>query len=226
MKLHAEHEGKVSDKWPLYLETYDEVLAPWRTSHVRLLEIGIQNGGSLEIWPRYFRSGTHFVGCDIDPACGQLQYAKPGVSVVVGDANTDEVESRINALCPSFDIVIDDGSHTSADIVRSFARYFPKVAYGGIYVIEDLHCSYWTGFGGGIHHPFSSLTFFKHLVDVLNHEHWGVPSLRRDLIAGVERRYEVTIAEELLAEINSITFANSLCFIRRKSASETRSGHA
>jgi len=219
-ELYAEHEGKVSDKWPLYLQTYDEMLAPWRTLPVRLLEIGIQNGGSLEIWPKYFENGTHFVGCDIDPACGQLQYAKAGVSVVVGDANTNEVEARINALCPGFDIVIDDGSHTSADIVRSFARYFPKVANGGVFIAEDLHCSYWTGFGGGIHNPFSSLNFFKHLVDVLNHEHWGVPSLRRDLIAGVERRYEVTIAEELLAEINSITFANSLCFIRRKSPSE------
>lgn len=51
-QLYQEHHGKVSDKWSLYLAEYDRLLSPYRERAVNLLEIGIQNGGSLEIWTR------------------------------------------------------------------------------------------------------------------------------------------------------------------------------
>ncbi len=47
------------------------------------------------------------------------------------------------------DVVIDDGSHQSADIISSFETLFPTLAEGGLYVIEDLHCSYNPDYGGG-----------------------------------------------------------------------------
>ena len=45
--------------------------------------------------------------------------------------------------------MIDDGSHRSADILARFDLLFPILAAGGLYVIEDLHCSYRADFGGG-----------------------------------------------------------------------------
>ncbi len=55
----------------------------------------------------------------------------PASPVVLGDANTDAVAKRITARCERFDLVIDDGSHLSGDIVRSFCRYFDHVTDGG-----------------------------------------------------------------------------------------------
>ena len=53
--LYAEHVGKVSDKWSSYFDEYDRILAAYsELRRIRLLEIGIQNGGSLEIWSHYF----------------------------------------------------------------------------------------------------------------------------------------------------------------------------
>ena len=49
-QMYFEHHGKVSDKWSLYLREYDRIFGPYRSSKIAMLEIGIQNGGSLEIW--------------------------------------------------------------------------------------------------------------------------------------------------------------------------------
>src|SRR5215218_1737731 len=90
LTLYKNHKGKLSDRWSFYLEQYEHVLAPWRDKEIRLLEIGIQNGGSLEIWGEYFPRATKLVGCDVDPLCARLQYGDPRVAVVVADASSDQ----------------------------------------------------------------------------------------------------------------------------------------
>lgn len=212
---YARHAGKVSDKWSLYLDVYDRVFAQYRDRPVSLLEIGVQNGGALEIWTRFFPQAKQLVGCDIDQACGRLVYDDPRVQVVVGDANEDGTQAAILAASSSWDIVIDDGSHTSSDIVRSFGRYFPTLAEGGVYVAEDLHCSYWAEFGGGLSGPTSSVAFFKRLADIVNHEHWGLPATRARVLQPFVDRYGLAINEQVLATIHSVEFVNSMCIVRK-----------
>ena len=138
LNLYQTHQGKVTDRWLAYLHQYERLFVPWRERPLRLLEIGIQNGGSLEIWGRYFPAATVLVGCDIDPLCERLTYDDPRISVVVGDASSDETDRRIEAISPQWDIVIEDGSHQSRHIVDAFARYFPRVVEGGLFIAEDL----------------------------------------------------------------------------------------
>jgi len=172
--LYEQHEGKVSDKWALYLSEYDALFQSYRDKELAILEIGIQNGGSLEIYAKYFPTARRIVGCDIDQACRTLTFEDPRIAVVVGDANSAEAEQEILSLAPEYDLIIDDGSHRSGDIVRSYSRYFRHLKPGGHYIVEDLHCSYWSEFEGGLFYPYSSMSFFKRLSDVLSHEHWGV----------------------------------------------------
>jgi len=54
LALYQAHQGKVSDKWGSYLQSYNDLFASYSNQPVRILEIGIQNGGSLEIWAKYF----------------------------------------------------------------------------------------------------------------------------------------------------------------------------
>ena len=165
-QLYLQHRGKVSDKWSLYLADYDRLLASYRDRPINLLEIGIQNGGSLEIWSKFFRNANKLVGCDIPPDCADLSYEDPRIAMVVGDANLDETERTIASHAERFDVVIDDGSRTSGDIVKSFLRYFPKLDDGGVFIVEDLHRSYGQEFDGGLYHPFSSIAFFKLLESI------------------------------------------------------------
>ncbi|KAF1046224.1 class I SAM-dependent methyltransferase [Xylophilus sp.] len=218
VELHADHIGKVSDRWTRYVCEYDRLFAPYRDRPVRLLEIGVQNGGSLEIWSRYFAQAQILVGSDIEPGCAALTFDSPRVQLVVADVNTDEAQSRILALSPVFDIVIDDGSHRSSDIVESFCRYFPRLAEGGVFVAEDLHCSYWQDYEGGLYDPHSAIAFFKRLVDVINHEHWGVAREKSAVLEGLLQAYGVAIDEEVLASIHSVEFVNSICVVRKTAA--------
>lgn len=218
LKIYRAHEGKVSDRWSSYLSQYERIFQSWRDRELRLLEIGIQNGGSLEIWGKYFPNATKLVGCDIDPLCTRLHYEDPRIAVVVADASSDEGYAQVVAHSDRYDIVIDDGSHRSSHIVQAFARYFPLVAEGGLFVAEDLHCSYWESFEGGLAYPLSSMAFFKLLVDVANQEHWGVPLEARELLADFGRAYGCEFRESDLLQVHSVEFVNSMCVIRKRAA--------
>lgn len=223
-ELYFQHKDKVSDKWTLYLAEYDRLFHPYRNSPVSLLEIGIQNGGSLEIWGKYFLDAERIIGCDINEACAQLSFDDTRTQVIVGDANTDSVHTKIKSLSPSFDIVIDDGSHTSSDIVKSFGRYFPEVKYGGIFIAEDIHCSYWQEYEGGLFYPYSSIAFFKRLADIINHEHWRVDRQRSQILAGFRREFGINFDEMELQSIHSVEFINSMCVVRKQLPAENSLG--
>ena len=223
-ELYAEHDGKVSDKWSLYLNVYEHLFTAFRDKPVRILEIGVQNGGSLEIWRKFFRNANIIVGCDINAECGQLTFSSDKIALIVGDANTSETEREILERSAEYDIVIDDGSHKSSDIIRSFTRYFGHVAEGGIYVAEDLHCSYWKKYEGGLYDPYSSMSFFKRLADAVNSEHWGIARQRTDILDPFAKKFCVTFDEKLLASIHSIEFSNSLCILRKARPEENELG--
>ncbi len=214
-RLYQEHQGKVSDKWSLYIQEYDRLFAPYHKNPVCLLEVGIQNGGSLEIWSKYFPLAIKIVGCDINPDCAKLQYEDNRIALVVSDINTDATEKQILEHSPLFDLIIDDGSHSSGDIIRMFARYFKHLKDNGLYVVEDLHCSYWQEFEGGLFYPFSSITFFKRLVDVANHEHWGVDKPCTDILKGFFSKYNFNMDEEILRQVHSVEFINSMAVIHK-----------
>lgn len=223
-QLYENHDGKVVDKWASYLDVYDELLAPWRERPVRVLEIGVFNGGSLELWRQFFPQAQLIVGCDINPACADLRFDDDRIRVVVGDATRPDTRREVLALSPEFDLIIDDGSHTSGDIVRAFAAYWGAVADGGLYVAEDLHCSYWREFGGGLYDPNSSMSFFRALTDLVNHEHWGVSQSRAAHLDPFARRWRCAFVEPDLARIHRIEFANSLCVLRSRTPDANQLG--
>ncbi|HEX7494804.1 MAG TPA: class I SAM-dependent methyltransferase [Bacteroidales bacterium] len=188
------------------------------------MEIGVLNGGGLEIWANYFGKGEKFIGCDINPDCEALHFDDPRIALVVGDANSDTAQEEILSHSKALDIVIDDGSHQSGDVIRSFLRYFAKLVDGGIYVVEDLHTSYWDEYGGGLFAPFSSISFFKRLVDIINYEHWGIERNPSDILAGFQEKYGVEVMPEILEHIHSIKFVNSLCIILKSQPIDNKLG--
>lgn len=213
--LYVEHTGKVSQKWSLYLDVYERVLAPWRERPVALVEVGVQNGGSLEIWARYFRNATVLVGCDVDERCGALRFDDPRIRVVVGAINMAPSACAIEAHAATFDLFIDDGSHLSPDVIAAFCNYFPLVRPGGVYIVEDLHCAYRPEWQGGIARP-NAVAFFKMLVDAMHHGYWKddapLAALGAPFIPA-----KVDLAR-LADAVASITFHDSLCIVEKRPA--------
>jgi hypothetical protein len=215
-EIHSRASGKLSDKWDIYLDIYDHLLSGHRSKNINILEIGVQNGGSLETWGAYFDKAENIIGCDINAKCESLQFTDKRIRVIVGDATTEDTAREVDKLAQSFDIVIEDGSHTSRDIITTFARFFPKLRPGGLYVAEDLHCCYWEEWGGGLSSPYSGIEYFKALCDCLNSRHWyRSDTTQADYINKIGRHHCITISNELLDSIRSIEFYDSLCVIRK-----------
>jgi glycosyltransferase involved in cell wall biosynthesis/cephalosporin hydroxylase len=223
-QIISDHRGKVMDKWASYIQEYEHLFARFRNQAIVLLEIGVQNGGSLELWNEYFHAAKAIIGCDINPECATLRFKTDRIHLVIGDANDDQCANQIATISPGLDIIIDDGSHTAKDIIGVFLRYFPRLKSDGLYVIEDLHCSYWRDYEGGLAYPYSAISFLKVFIDLLNHEHWGISKQRRELVLKYSHRYGLSFDEEVLASIHSITFFNSLCLIRKVTGPTTGLG--
>ena len=170
--LYATHKGKVSTKWDTYLDVYEDMFRPIKYQPIDMLEIGVQNGGSLDIWSRYFPAARTLTGCDINPRCGNLKYDDPRVQVIVGNVNEQPVFQQIVARSRSFDVIVDDGSHRSNDVISSFLTYFPLLKPGGVYIMEDMHCAYWEQFGGGVLNERGTAAFMRRLMDTVNSDHF------------------------------------------------------
>ncbi|MBP6275772.1 MAG: hypothetical protein KA393_00025 [Limnohabitans sp.] len=218
-EIHKAKTGKVSDKWESYLRHYDSLFAMYRDQNISLLEIGIQNGGSLDTYCEYFKNAQILIGCDINVNCSKLYYEDDKVKVVVGDANSDATFREIANLQKVFDIVIDDGSHVSMDIINSFIRYFPLVSPGGVYVIEDTHTLYSPNFGGGLLNEFSAYNFFKKLIDIINFQWWRDHFKMEDYLSTFFLRGIPEFIQQ--GWVESIEFKNSVITVKKS----TQPGH-
>jgi SAM-dependent methyltransferase len=186
---------------------------PYRNREISFLEIGVQNGGSLQIWNKYFNNAKNIIGCDINTQCGQLVFDNDRVKLVLGDITESVTRQTIATYADKYDIVIDDGSHKSADIIKAFKCLYPLLAPGGLYVIEDLHCSYWAKWGGGLWRSDSAMEFFKNLIDVLNLESWGTKTPCNKIISRYKSKLSNKFNPNDYKDIESICFYNSMCLI-------------
>jgi hypothetical protein len=219
--------GKISDKWEAYFDRYSQKLECLRDSPISMLEIGVQNGGSLEVWSRYFPGAQAIVGCDIDARCADLRYDDERVKVVVGDASRKETQQQIAAVCPAFDLVIDDGSHIARHVLAAFALYFPMLKPGGLYVVEDTHTLYSPRYGGGLDSPGNAYGFFKALADIVNLAHWHGPmSVERVLeFLAVHTGGQAVPESVALGWVEGVEFRNSMLTIyKAKNAGHSKLG--
>ncbi len=220
--IYMSHQGKVSEKWAFSISEYERLFSEYRTLPVRLLEIGKQDSGSLGIWSEYFNSLNKAVGCQINPDHGKIGYDHPAITILNGNANHEATEQKILEQSITFDIIIDDATAKSADIVATFIRYFPHLENNGIFVIEGLCSSYREEYEGTLSDTFSSMVFFNLFSDVINHEHWKIDHIHTDYLQNIENEYGYKIPEDLLASIRTIEFYNSMCVIRKTSYQQKR----
>lgn len=166
-RYFLENRGAAIDKWHHYLPLYHRYMQRFRGTGLRFLEIGVQNGGSTRMWRQYFGEEAVLFGVDIDPRCAKLDGICASIRIgSQGDAGF--LRSVVDEM-GGVDIVLDDGSHDSVHMRQSLETLFPLLSDGGLYVIEDVHCSYWPAFSGGYRQPGSIVERTKEIVDDLHH---------------------------------------------------------
>ena len=135
-----------SDKldWHAYMPVYEERLEPYRKDAERVLEVGVQGGGSIVMWQKYFTNakivGVELLGSGaLTEKSTQLLDADKSNVHWNTDGYTQETVDMLKTTYNSFDIVIDDGPHTIESQVYFASNYSNLVKTGGLLVVEDIN---------------------------------------------------------------------------------------
>jgi hypothetical protein len=117
------HAGLMSRHLEIVLYAFDREIPD---GPLRLLDVGVENGGSLEIWGEILPEGSEVLGIDSDPACADL-----GLPVITGDVTSAEwVRGALRGRW--FDVIIDSTGTMTPHL-------WPYLVKGGRLLIEDLH---------------------------------------------------------------------------------------
>ena len=102
-------------------EVYEELFKDIRNSAKKILEIGVDNGGSIFMWREYFPE-ANIIGID-NKDCPQLEN-RDRINFVVEDAYSYKA---LDQLPNDFDVIIDDGSHTLESMTFVMKEYLNEL---------------------------------------------------------------------------------------------------
>lgn len=199
-KSSAEHD---------YLSFYETFFDRMRHEPVKLLEIGVLFGSSLNMWQEYFPQGI-VIGGDIHP--GVKSQVAPRIFTEVVDQSNIEDLVHLGVKHGPFDVIIEDGSHRWEDQITTLRTLFPFLKNGGFYIVEDLH----TNFGNlalqfGRTSSISCVEYLKKLVDL---------RVADDQIDILDQ--EDPFLRTYGRNVQSITFYRRACLLQKKYSSGRR----
>lgn len=195
-RIFLGNEGRLVHKWVHFLPIYERYFASYVGQAPHFLEIGVSGGGSLEMWRRYFGEDAVLFGIDIDPACSQR--VDPPNQVRIGSQADPDFLNRVAAEAGPFDVILDDGSHAAAHQRASLKALWPHLKTGGLYMIEDAHTSYWSGWGGGLRRKGTAVEVGKAIVDDLHgwYHRGGTQFVAKEEIAAVHFHDSIIVLEK------------------------------
>ena len=195
-----------------YYAEYDFMFAGYKDRPIRLLEIGVQGGGSLYTWKEFFPQ-AEITGIDIDELC--QKYEGENIKIYIGSQEDSIFLKSVEDKEGPFDIVIDDGGHTMKQQIVTFNTLFPLLKEGGIYVIEDLHTSYWSEFGGKKGRTYSAIGLIKKIIDGMHY--WAIQSPRASLLNRIKNKIKpLQIKPSRYDNVRAIYVADSIAFFLKE----------
>jgi hypothetical protein len=168
-KYFRQNDNKLIDKWVHYFDIYDRHFKRYRNQEVVILEIGVSQGGSLQMWKNYFGNKAKIFGIDIDSRCKLLE--EENITIFIGSQSDKKFLREVKKQIPPIDILIDDGGHTMKQQIISYEELFGIIKANGVYLCEDLHSSYNLRYGGGYRRKGTFIEYSKNFIDYLNAYH-------------------------------------------------------
>ena len=118
-----------------YLPLYQQLLISKKETAKNVLEVGIQNGGSIKLWSDFFKNATVY-GVDIMNIDEVWQEIKDKENIILY-TSTDAYDRDIfnnNFLNKNikFDFMLDDGPHTLESMIQFIKLYSQIMTDDGI----------------------------------------------------------------------------------------------
>jgi len=193
-------------KWHHYFKIYDRHFNKFIGKNPNILEIGVSEGGSLEMWNYYFDNNCKIYGVDINENClkvPELLQTK-NINVTIGNQEDRKFWKDYLKDKPKFDIIIEDGGHTMNQQIITYEELYDNISDNGVYLCEDLHTSYWNEYVGGLNKKDSFIEYSKNFIDMINFYH-----IRDDLF---DRK---NIFEKFRQSTNSIHYYDSVIVLEK-----------
>lgn len=201
-RIFYQSQHRLIYKWVHYTEAYDRFFSKYRGKKITVLEIGVYQGGSLQMWKEYFGEEAQIIGLDINAECKNIE--EKNIKVYIGDQGNRDFLRTLKEQLGRVDIIIDDGGHRMDQQIISFEELFEILADDGIYLCEDCHTSYWPSFNGGYKKEDTFIEYSKRMIDGLNVQHIEEPVVPTFNNCNI---------------IKSLTFYDGLVFIEKKEKS-------
>ncbi|MDR3006929.1 MAG: class I SAM-dependent methyltransferase [Sphingobacterium sp.] len=163
------NDAKLINKWMHYFDVYDRHFNRFKGKEIVVLEVGVFQGGSLQMWKNYFGDRAKIYGIDINPHCKELE--EENVEIFIGSQSDRKFLRQVKESIPPIDILIDDGGHTMIQQIVTFEELFDHVKDDGVYLCEDLHTSYQVFYGGGHKRNGTFIEYSKNFIDYINAYH-------------------------------------------------------
>jgi hypothetical protein len=199
-KYFTENTGRLIHKWKHYFEIYDRHFSRFRGTDVHVVEFGVSQGGSLQMWKQYFGPKAKIFGIDINPHCKKLEEEQ--IEIFIGDQKDRSFLKSLTEKIPRIDILIDDGGHTMKQQINTYEELFSYIDTNGVYLCEDIHTSYWPKWGGGYRKRGTFIEYSKNFIDYINAWHSVQTS-----------RLSVT---ELTKSVHSLHYYDSVLVIEKR----------
>jgi hypothetical protein len=199
-EIFYSHEGNLIHKWDHYFEIYERYFEKYRGCEVNLLEIGVSQGGSIQMWKKYFGDKLKIYSVDINPEC--TKFKDLTTKLYIGSQEDPSFLKKLKDELPPMDIIIDDGGHTMKQQIMTFEYLYLKLKDNGIYLVEDTHTSYWNTYGGGLKKRGTFIEYSKNIIDSLHNGH----------LASTEK----LLHKEFAKHINSISYYDSIVVFEKK----------
>lgn len=171
-----------------YHRYYEPIFNTLKSKSLRLLEIGVDRGCSINAWNIVNPNISKVFGIGYNNTQTELKtVVNDKTTLYMGDqSNIPFLDYVIDDSGGKFDIIIDDGSHVPSHQKISFDRLWEHVVSGGYYVIEDVETSYWCKneaiYGYSLKNEESILNYFKDMVDTkLNKEFYQSRNTTEDI---------------------------------------------
>lgn len=163
------NDSNLIHKWMHYFDIYDRHFEKYKSKNVTVVEFGVYHGGSLKMWKDYFGPKARIIGVDINPEC--KKFKDKNVEIYIGDQEDRIFLKKLMKKIGPVDVVIEDGGHTMKQQIHTFEEVYPHVKDDGVFLIEDLHTSYWEGYDGGYRKSGTFIEYAKGLIDEQNAWH-------------------------------------------------------
>lgn len=173
--------------------------------HGSIVEIGYGSGESIGFWKSLYPSAFLYV-IDRD-----LELEGEGFKVLRCDQSRNQQLDELCSLLADKDVgaIIDDGSHIPEHQLETFNRLFCALRPGGVYVIEDIECSYWrygNCYGYKTQYGLRSARSLMNRLTLL--PHW----INREFLASRERIGFAQLLRRRGFNLRTLESIGSICF--------------